>query len=399
MGCVYRAIEARVGKVVIGHIDPDPNVAGDAVSILEKAGISVEYFDKDLEEVIDQENNDYFRVKERQAKKLRHVEVSPIAKPLETELTEFDLSDLSEEAQREMISRMELPYKPGSGDFVKFLIQFGLAKSTKSGIKLTGLGLLLLGRNPQYHFPQARVKFSVYLGKEEPLFKDFEGPILLMPSKIEDYLDIIIPKQIDRSNFHRTELTDVPKKALREVIINAIVHRDYFIEGAKIMVDIYTDRIEVISPGIPKFPIEKFRAFTVPSISHNPKIAFVFNQMSLVEERGLGMKELKSLTEKGFKTPDFKLEANLFYTIIYRSDDKNAIKRIVEDNGILLLASEQLGYEYLIKMGELSSSSYAEHFSIDSRTARRHLNKMVDNGLAIREGEGPSTMYRIKRVE
>lgn len=398
-GCTYRAIDARVGKVVIGHIDPDPDVAGDAVQILENAGITVEYFDKDLEEFIDRMNSEYFRAKERLAKGLRDIEISPVFKPLETELSDFELADFSEEAQQELITRMELPYKLGSGDFVKFLVQFGFSKRTKSGIKPTGLGLLLLGKTPQYNFPQSRVKFTVHRENEEPKIKDFEGPILLMPSKIEDYLDIIIPAVIDRSKFHRTELSDVPKKALREVIINAIVHRDYLLEGAKIMVDVHPDRIEVISPGKPKFALEKFKSFTVPSISRNPKIAYIFNQMSLVEERGLGMKELKKLLNAGYRKPDFKLEDDLFSTIIYRSDDENAIKRITDDNSIVLYPSEQTGYEFLQQTGELSSSSYADHFSIDPRTARRHLNKMVDKGLAIRKGDGPSTVYRIKTDE
>ena len=84
----------------------------------------------------------------------------------------------------------------------------------------------MLGKNPQYHFTQARVKFTIHREELEPVIKDFEGPLVLMPGKIEEYLDIIILTEISREKFHRTELTDLPKKALREVIINAIVHRD-----------------------------------------------------------------------------------------------------------------------------------------------------------------------------
>jgi ATP-dependent DNA helicase RecG len=396
-GCTYRTINARVGKVIVGHLDPDINVAGVGVELLEKEGIKVEYFDKDLEERIDKENDIYFREREKLAKVIGAIEISPVSRPLETELPDFELSDLSEEAQQEMIARMELPYKLGSNDYIKFLIQFGFAKTINEGVKPrpTGLGLLLLGKTPQYHFPQARIKFTVHRQNQEPIIKDFEGPILLMPAKVEDYLDIIITKEINRDKFHRTELTDVPKKALREVIINAIVHRDYAIEGAKIMVDVYPEFIEIISPGIPKFSIEKFQAFAVPSISKNPKIAFIFNQMSLVEERGLGMKELKTLKNKGFKSPEFRLDDNLFYTTVFRASNETAMKHILEDNSIKLTDSEQKGYNYLKEKGELTSSVYAEYFKVDQRTARRHLNKMVDKELAKREGEGPATIYKV----
>jgi predicted HTH transcriptional regulator len=143
------------------------------------------------------------------------------------------------------------------------------------------------------------------------------------------------------------------------------------------------------------FSIDKFKSFSVPSISRNPKIAFVFNQMGLMEERGLGMKELKSLRDKGFQSPDFRFEDDLFYTIIYRATNEVALKNITKENLTELTPSEQSGYQYLKEMGVIGSSPYAEHFNIDQRTARRHLNKLVDKKLAIREGEGPATVYRV----
>jgi len=398
IGCTYRAIKARVGKVIIGHLDPDPNVGGDGRDILEKEGIRIEYFDKDLEEVIDKENDTYFREKEKLAKQLRETEISPVIKPLEEALIEFDLDDFSEEAQQEMISRMELPYKLGTQSFLKFLRQFGFIKLDKNGAtpKATGLGLLLLGKNPQLYFPQARIIFTIFRGELEPIIKDFEGPILLMPGKVEAFLDLVISTKINRDKFHRIEVTDLPKKALREVIINAIVHRDYSVEGAKIMVDILHDKVAIVSPGIPKFPIEKFNSFTVPSIPRNQKIAYIFNQMNLVEERGLGMKELKKLKDKGLKSPSFRLEDNLFYTTIYRADNEDSRANITKDNSEDLAFSEQAGYNYLKEVGVISSSAYAVHFNVDPRTARRHLNKMADKKLVLRDGDGPSTVYRLR---
>ena len=94
------------------------------------------------------------------------------------------------------------------------------------------------------------------------------------------------------------------------------MHRNYEMDGARIMVDVYDDRVEVASPGIPKFSIEKFYDYNVPSVSRNQKIAYIFNQMHLVEERGLGMKELKGLKDAG-NPPDFKLNDDIFITTIY----------------------------------------------------------------------------------
>lgn len=93
---------------------------------------------------------------------------------------------------------------------------------------------------------------------------------MLMPKKVEDLFDAAFLTEINREGFHREELTKVSKKLLRELIINAIVHRDYSIEGAQIKVIASADRIEIWSPGKPLFSMDKFKAFDVHSHSINP---------------------------------------------------------------------------------------------------------------------------------
>lgn len=396
-GCTFRTIDARVGKVVIGHLDPDPSVSGKGVGLLENKNIEIDYFDKDLEQIIHEENLEYFKEKEVLAKQVRDNEIQVPSGPLEIFNPAYDLNDLSEEAQLELINRMELSFKLGSKEYLKFINQFGITGIDENNVqKPTGLGLLLLGKKPEIAYPQARVKLTVHRENSEPIIQDFNGPLVIMPIKIEKYIDIIFPKEINREEFHRKELSTVPKKALREVIINAIVHRDYSIEGAKIMIDVYDNRIAIMSPGIPKFSIDRFKSFTVPSVSRNPKIAYIFNQMGLVEERGLGIKELHKLKLKGLQSPHFELIEDLFYTIIYRAANEKEIDIINNDNKVILHESENKGFEYLKEMKVLSSSQYAKHFNVDSRTARRHLNKLISNDLAIREGSGNAIVYRIK---
>ncbi len=391
-GCTFRAINARVGKVVIGHLDPDPTVAGKGVELLEAEKIIVEYFDKDLEERIEFENREYFREKENMAKQLKKKEVAPATKPMDLELTNFELTDFSDEAQQEMISRMDLKYPLGTGAYNTFLNQFGFIKSGRKGTtpRPTGLGLLMLGKSPQLHFPQARIKFTIHRQGQEPIIKDFDGPLVLMPGKVEEYLNLIFETSINRDQFHRTELLDIPKKVLREVIVNAIVHRDYEMDGAKIMVDVYPDRVEVSSPGIPRFSMKKFYDFSVPSVSRNQKIAYIYNQMHLVEERGLGMKELKSLKEAG-NPPDFKLNGDIFIIVIYR--DKTNVSNVKPENTENLKEEEVAGYEYLKIQKRVNKKQYAEHFGIDEKKAQRQLVKLKELAIVKKEGKGPATEY------
>jgi predicted HTH transcriptional regulator len=319
-------------------------------------------------------------------------EFIPEGGPLETALFNFALTDLSDEAQHEMITRMDLSYKLGTASYLAFLNQFGFIRYDGNGhaARPTGLGLLMLGKSPQLHFPQERIKFTIHREKEDPVIRDFEGPLVLMPNKIEEYLDVIVTSSINREQFHRVVLSEIPKKVLREVIINAIVHRDYLIEGARIMVDAFNDRVEVSSPGIPKFPIKKFYDCSVPSVSRNQKISYIFNQMHLVEERGLGMKELKSLKEEG-NPPDFKLDNDIFTTIIYRSK-----KAMTKPEDAANLTEE--GVKAFIKQKErISAGDYSKRFNVTTKTAQRHLNKLIEEGVVEKEGDKKGTKYFLKK--
>lgn len=392
MGCSFHTIDARIVKVFIGHIDPDPTVAGDGIRLLEKAKIAVEYYDKQFNEIIAKENAVFFSEANLRAKEANGSEISPSISPFDSELHNFEIADFSEEAQREMIEKMGLKFKLGSDSFNSFLLKLGLIKvhAKSKTAKPTGLGLLLLGKAPQLQFPQARIKFTIRRENQEPIIKDFEGSLVLLPKKIEEYLDFVFPKEISRTSFQRDEKQDIPYRALLEVIMNAIVHRDYSIGNARIMIDVDDSKVVISSPGMPLAPIEKFRSFSVASNSRNPKIAFILFEMGLVEERGFGMEELSKLEKLGYTKPLFDLDDNILKTTIFRG---TSIDHETE-------LAKMKGYNELKAFKVLNSSKYIEVTGVSERTARRHLNDLVAVGIAKRTGDGPTTVYHfIEKVD
>jgi ATP-dependent DNA helicase RecG len=348
--------------VYIGHEDPDPSVAGDGIRLLIEAKIAVDYYDKKFNEIIAKENANFFEEAGNRAKEADRKELVPSHAPLESELGNFSISDFSEEAQGEMIDKMNLKFKLGSDTYNSFLFKLGLIgiKPKAKAVKPTGLGLLLLGKKPELKFPQARIKFTIRRANEDPIIKDFDGPLVLQPGRVGEYLNVIFPKEISRTEFQRTEKQNIPYRALLEVIMNAIVHRDYSIDSARIMVDVDDEKVVVSSPRIPLTPIERFRTFSVASNSRNPKIAYILFEMGLVEERGFGMEELSKLEMQGYPKPQFEL------------DDKELKEHNV-----------------------LTSSKYIELTGVSERTARRHLNDLVNAGKARKQGDGPATEYHI----
>lgn len=379
-GCYKRCINARIGKVFIGHPDPDPTVASNGYKLLKKADIEVEFYDKKYEEEIAKANEQFFKEATKRAEEDKTKEIQSAIDPIENELIEFQLQDLSEEAQRTMIDKMGLSYKLGTDAWKGYMSRMKLIKVDEESktARPTGLGLLLLGQKPEQHFPQARIKFTVRSGSDNPKIEDFKGPLVLLPEKIEQYLGFVFPKGFSsRTSFDRTEKVEASYSALYEVIMNAMVHRDYSISGGRIMIDIDDEKVVVSSPGEPLCSLAQLNNFTAPSFSRNAKIAHIFFEMGLVEERGFGMEELGKVERFGLPKPTFSLENGTLKTTLYR---------LVNPAKQTLPSAELPGLEILKQHKSLSTKEYEQISGLKERQARNHLTTLVDNGYAKKEG-------------
>lgn len=379
-GCYKRCIKARIKKVFIGHYDPDPTVAGDGCKELKKAGIEVQFYDKKFEERIAKENEQFFKEASKRAEEEKIKEIQFSIDPIENELVEFQLNDLSEEAQRNMIDKMGLPYKLNTDAWKGYLNRMKLIKvdEERKTARPTGLGLLLLGQQPELHFPQERIKFTVRSANTIPKIEDFKGALILLPEKIEQYLGFVFPKGFSsRTSFHRTEKVEASYSALYEVIMNAIVHRDYSITGGRIMIEIDDEKVVVSSPGEPICSLEQLNNFKAPSFSRNPKIAHIFFEMGLVEERGFGMEELGKVESFGLPKPKFSIENGNLIVTLYR---------IVNPEKQFLKAEDLPGLDVLRKQKAMTTKQYEEISGLKERQARNHLTALVDNGYAKKEG-------------
>jgi ATP-dependent DNA helicase RecG len=146
--------------------------------------------------------------------------------------------------------------------------------------------------------------------------KDFDGGIV---ADIEDALRFIerntrTAYRIER--LQRENIPEYPMKALREAITNAVMHRDWFFEGANVFVEIYTDRIEVVSPGgLP-------RGMTLAdlgrkSVRRNALLADLLHRIDFIEKAGTGIKRIRDeVRQQGCPEPVF--ENNGFFTAIFR---------------------------------------------------------------------------------
>jgi len=402
LSCAERIVLARIKEVWIGVEDPDPTVDRKGIKYLQDSGVRVHMFDRDLQEEIRKANKVFIEqaleraAAAREEKKPKSITLSP----LENAFATAEMKDFSTEAMEQYRTIARIGDKIGSPAFNRRLLQQGLLKQENGLSTPTGFGLLLFGREPRTVMPQAGLLGTIHFadGTEEP--KDFDGPQVLAPEQALQWLRDKLPNPIDRSAARRRQANEALFELVREGVVNALVHRDYAIKGAKCQLVVTPDTIMVKSPGRPVEPItlEQMQSFNAPMLSRNPVLHYVFARMELAEERGLGLKSMKTRAEAaGLPLPRYAWEAPYLELTLFRTED-GAIRTL--DQAVLreLTSEERKGWSFLTGRTTATQREYAQHMGVTARTAQRHLTHFVDLGMLRRRGQGPATKYEVVRA-
>jgi ATP-dependent DNA helicase RecG len=199
------------------------------------------------------------------------------------------------------------------------LVNIEAAERAGGNLLFRNAGVLFFAKNVRHFFNQAYVTCLLAKGTDKVHIldrKDFDGGVV---ADIEDALRFVerntrLAYRIER--LQRENITEYPMKALREAITNAVMHRDWFIEGANVFVEIYTDRIEVVSPGgLPKGMT--LSDLGTKSVRRNALIADLLHRIGFIEKAGTGVKRIRDEAREG-GYPEPVWEANGFTTAIFR---------------------------------------------------------------------------------
>ena len=246
-------------------------------------------------------------------------------------------------------------------------------------------------------------------GIEEALNdNEFEGSILLLLQNAENFIKVNTKKKWKKGNESRIEMPDYPERAIQEVLVNAIIHRDYAVIGSEIHIDIYDDRIEIYSPGgmFDGSFIQEQNIMEISSLRRNPIIADLFNRIHLMERRGSGLKKIISSYQNAinytqekeveFKSTqkDFKvILKNLNYKVAIKSGDKVAIKS--GDKVAIKIQDEQLKkiLEYIKKYNNCKTSDIENLLSVKSSRARKLLSILVSEKKIQALGQNKNRYY------
>jgi len=268
----------------------------------------------------------------------------------------------------------------------------------------TTSGYLLFARAPQRAFPSAEILLARYAGKQmsdEFLREIVQGPLPEQIRRAETWLVTNMRKGSRIDALERQDRTEYPMPAVREAIVNAVAHRDYAIRGDEIRVMLFSDRIEVYSPGrlpghvtVDNLVDERF--------SRNEVVAQVLADLGFIERLGYGIdRMIRLMREYGLPTPRFAETENGFRVTLRGPGD-----RLVSDDPgadrskwrhLDLNERQQAVLEFLAKNSRVTNRDYRDLFpEMSEETIRRDLAGLVEHGILLRMGDKKGTYYIIK---
>lgn len=267
--------------------------------------------------------------------------------------------------------------------------------------KLTNAAILLFGKDPQGFFLQARIRCARFKGKTSQDFIDLkiiDGNIIDQVDSTEKFILSHIKRAAKIIMFERQEIWEYPPEALREAIVNAICHRDYFSTG-NVQIGIYDDRVEIWDPGRLPEPLTpamlRKEHFSIP---RNPLIANAFFLIRYIEQWGKGTnKIIEWCKSHGLKEPDFEESGGSF--MVRFTAPANILDLIPDKRKLNLkelgLNDRQIeALRMMINEGKVMTNViYRNLFKVSDRSALRDLNELVDKGLAQREGKRRGAKY------
>ena len=243
--------------------------------------------------------------------------------------------------------------------------------------------------------PQAGLLGTIHWTDGTEELRDFDGPMVLVPEQAIQWLRDKLPNPIDRSDAQRKDARKRFYELVREGIVNALVHRNYDITGAKCQLVITPDTIVIKSPRepIPPITLQQLQEFNAPMLSRNPILHYVFAKMALAEERGLGLKSMKTrASDIGLPLPKYTWEDPYLVLTLYRSA-KGAVRALGTEVLERLGADEKAALQTILANQPVTTAEVMAETGFDERKTQRVLRKLIDAGLVRRVGKGRATQY------
>ena len=206
---------------------------------------------------------------------------------------------------------LKLPYPTTRDGVLDKLTGEGLISHSAAGWTITNLAAILLAKKLDAFSPALARKAPrvvIYDGADKLHTKEDKPGIrgyAVGFGSLVDFVHSAAPQNRFVEQAVREEVKMFPKQALRELIANSLVHQDFTASGASVMIEMYSDRVEISNPGLPPIKVERF---IDEYRSRNERLADLMRRLGLCEEKGSGVDKVVSAAEVfQLPAPDFRV--------------------------------------------------------------------------------------------
>jgi len=244
-------------------------------------------------------------------------------------VTGSSIEDLDQRRLRDYFSRIrgqDVPDAQDDAAWTELLVNTEIMTDETAPPVCAVAGILLFGKSPKRYLPQSGIQATAYPGTEKEYEtieqNDLRGPMVALFSATDGEPEVVENGLVEQAmafvrrntrvesditeGGQRVDRREYPMEAVREAIVNALVHRDYLMDATDIELSIYDDRLEIISPGrLPNtITPERMRAGT--RAARNQLLKDVMGDYDYMEHRGLGVprKIVKLMREQNDTEPD-----------------------------------------------------------------------------------------------
>ena len=285
-----------------------------------------------------------------------------------------------------------LTFEAAKKEFSERNIRFGEAQMKTLGLMThdgiyTNLGLLLSDQCVH------TIKAAAFEGTTQNEFKDrreFSGSLFRQMNEVYDYIDFRNQTHSTFQKLRRIDRRDYPETAVREALLNSLVHREYSFR-ASTLISLYADRIEFTSIGGLVSGVTLKDVMMGISVCRNVKLANVFYRLELIEAYGTGILKIMEAYSGTGKEPQIETSDNAFKITLPNlnahadQDDPDARQNGGSpEEAVIALAKKQNSF---------TRKDVEEELGISQSTCGRMLKQMAQRGQIIQEGKGRNTHY------
>ena len=321
---------------------------------------------------------------------LRHGNVSA---PANDEIIKKLLKENHDSFENEISNNQDLHFTYLKNEFKNQGIVFNKSKYKTLNLVskdnyYTNLALLLSDECP------FSIKCAIFDGNNKITFKDrkeFSGSILKQLEDTIEYLNLVNRISGRIIDYKRVDIRDYPEYAIREAVLNALIHRNYNFSGS-ILISIFDDRIEVVSLGglVSGITIEDI--ISGVSQPRNTNLANIFYRLEYVESYGTGIGRMMDIYGEYNLKPKFSITENTFKVILPNINYKKEKKSIVVDD----MNQKEKIIEYLKEYKKIKRETVDKLFNVSNARSKVILSEMIKENIIEKVGSGRNVYYILK---